>query len=261
MSTEQTVNTNTTDRRSFIHKVGAAGLTLGAGALLSGYASRKADAQTVQSGGIIVTAAEITKAFKTINQDEQNHVAFLSATITQLGGTPRPAPTFLEPTVNQPAPNIATFVQYSAALENTGTGAYLAATPVPSVIANPLGLQAAAEIALVEGRHAGFLNALLGRPLLTDPNQSDSAQPSPNVEVAQGPDEVYARAMPFTGVVAGDTTPGQAITTGTNLNGGPALPSTASIATADYITVLNYALFLEYLEATFYSVNVPHFFK
>ncbi len=259
MSTEQIVNTNTTDRRSFINKVGKAGLTLGAGALLTAYASRNAEAQQVQSGGYAVPSAEITRAFQSIENDEKNHVAFLIAAITASGGTPRPAPTFYEASVILPSANIATFVQNSAALENTGTGAYLAATPLPVVTANPLGLQAAAEIALVEGRHAGFLNSLLGRPLLTDPNQADSAQPSPNVEVAQLPDAVYARAAPFTGTVAPDAA--TAAGTGTSLNGGPALPTNATIGSATYIDILNYALFLEYLEMTFYAVNVPHFFK
>ena len=256
MSTEQTVNTNNTDRRSFIHKVGKAGLTLGAGALLTAYASRDAEAQTAS---YTVPSGEIARAFQSIASDEKNHVAFLITAITASGGTPRPAPTFYEPSVIKPAASVLKFVQDSAALENTGTGAYLAATPLAVVTAVPLGLQAAAEIAIVEGRHAGFLNSLLGRTLLTDPNQADSVAPSPNVEVAQGPDMVYARAAPFTGTVAADAATANG--TGTSLNGGPALPTDATIGSATYIDILNYALFLEYLEMTFYATNVPHFFK
>lgn len=120
--------------------------------------------------------------------------------------------------------------------------------PLPALIASPDTLQVAASIAIVEGRHAGFLNALLNRDLLTDPNASDTVSPNNNSrEVPQLPDQVAARAAPFI--------------QGVNLNGGPALPTNATIASASLTDILNFALFLEYLEKSFYDINVPRFFK
>ncbi|MCA1595978.1 MAG: ferritin-like domain-containing protein, partial [Chloroflexi bacterium] len=140
------------------------------------------------------------------------------------------------------------------ALENTGTGAYLYAIQNNSPFAaNANAAQAAAAIDLVEGRHAGFLNALTNRPLLTDPNPNimplDSQPPitsylgvtSQSQEVAQPPSEVGMRAAPFL--------------VNLNLNGGPGLPGD-NLAGATIPDILNYALLLEYLERDWYVKNV-----
>lgn len=64
------------------------------------------------------------------------------------------------------------------ALENTGAGAYTYATQF--LVSVPKVLVASAAIALVEGRHAGFLNVLTRRPILTDPTpgQNDHNDPT-----------------------------------------------------------------------------------
>ena len=46
----------------------------------------------------------------------------------------------------------------------------------------------------------------------------------------------------------------------TSLNGGPPLTySTTDLGPANDIMILNFALALEYLESTFYNINVPRF--
>ena len=229
-------------RRKLLMSAATTGLSLGVAGMIVGCGGGSS-AQSPASG---VNSAEVRKAFQDIMTDEDQHVVFLT---TALGAAARPAPTFVA--ANLTSPDVNTFIAQAAALENTGTGAYLAAVPLPALLASPSTLQAAASIALVEGRHAGFLNALLSRDLLTDPNANpaDSVGPTGNNsrEVAQLPDQVTARAAAFTA--------------GVNLNGGPALPTNATIGSASLTDILNYALFLEYLEKSFYDINVPRFFK
>ena len=199
----------------------------------------------------------VSNAFKDIMTDEDSHVAFLNAAITNAGGTPRPAPTFdTTQSVWNPA-DVNTFYELAVALENTGTGAYTYATRY--LVSVPDVLVAAASIGLVEGRHAGFLNVLTGRPILTDPTPglNDKSDPSTKTfttlnggttadfaqEVPQAPSEVLTRAQPFLVNV--------------NLNGGAAPPS--DTFPGGVFEVLNYALLLEYLEKTWYDRNVPRF--
>ena len=204
--------------------------------------------------------AAVTSAFKDIMKDEDTHVAFLNAAIPANGGTARPAPTFdTTQAVWNPA-DVNTFYELAVALENTGTGAYTYATQY--LVSVPKVLVASAAIGIVEGRHAGFLNILTGRPILTDPTpgQNDHNDPSGTTyptlptglpdyaqEVPQMPSTVVQRATPFLVNV--------------NLNGGPPVPSDDFSNQGPVpFAVLNYALLLEYLEKTWYDRNVPKFF-
>src|SRR6516225_9841413 len=89
-------------------------------------------------------------AFHDIRRHENAHVPALVAV---LGVNARPKPTFQ----NLAQPNVVAFVATSQALENTGVGAYLGAAPA---INNPAYLAAAGSIALIEARHASYLNNL-----------------------------------------------------------------------------------------------------
>ncbi len=207
------------------------------------------------------TRATAISAFQSILTDEDRHVTYLTAAIPANGGTARPAPTFDTTQAVFNPKDVATFYALSEALENTGTGAYVYATQY--LVSVPSVLVAAASIGLVEGRHAGFLNILTGRPILTDPTPglNDSADPSgktfstlstsvPDMsqEVPQAPSTVLQRAQPFLVNV--------------NLNGGPPPPADDFSGQGPVpFTVLNYALLLEYLEKTFYNINVPKFAK
>lgn len=170
--------------------------------------------------------------FKKIQSDEVAHVEGVRALITQLGGTPRPSPTFK----NLLQPSVVAFGTVSKALENTGTGAYLGAAPV---IQQPNVLAAAGSIALIEARHSGYLNVLFNLDSTTN---------------VFGQVQVYERALTIQEVVD-SASPFIA-----GLNGGPPLTFSTTRSRPNDIAILNFALALEYLERDFYNLNVPKFF-
>jgi hypothetical protein len=169
------------------------------------------------------------RQFRAIQAHENDHVKFV---VSALGDSARPKPTFQ----NLKAKNRAAFFAQSQALENTGVGAYLGAAPVLFSRAN---LAAAGSIALIEARHSGYLNNLLGA--LTTRNVLGQNQ---TFERPLTITEVTRMAAPFIA----------------DLNGGPALTFSPTPSAENDIAILNFALALEYLEAEFYNLNVPLFF-
>lgn len=215
----------TSDRRNLL-RVGAAAATAAGVAL----APRSAEAQSAGAAALPNLYPNANKRlFAGIRDDENSHVTFL---VTALGAAARPRPTFkgLE------QPDLRTFGTVSNALENTGCGAYLGAAPV---IFSRQYLAAAGSIALVEARHAGFLNVLFNKDTTSDVfgNQQEFEQP---LTVQQ----VVNLASPFV----------------QDLNGGPPLTFNTTPSKANDIAILNFALALEYLERDFYNVNVAKFF-
>jgi len=166
------------------------------------------------------------KVFADIRRHENDHVAYL---LEGLGAAARPMPNFK----NLEQPNVLAFANVSRALENTGVGAYLGALPL--LVGTPY-LQPAASVALIEARHAGFLNTLLNQPIASNAENKDESFESPLT-----PERVVELAGPFI----------------QDLNGGPPLIPPGGLS--DPIDVLNFALALEFLEAAFYNINVPKF--
>lgn len=164
-----------------------------------------------------------------VRRHENDHVMAL---VAALGSAARPKPTFQ----GLLQPNLNSFLSVAQALENTGVGAYLGAAPF---ILDANYLAAAASIALIEARHAGFLNSLRSQPMTLNLSGSEAS-----FEPALSAGEVGAAAGPFIA----------------NLNGGPPVTYSTTRSTANDVNILNYALALEYLEAEFYNINVPVFY-
>jgi len=97
-----------------------------------------------------------------IGEHEQEHVEVLTQTITDLGFAPVEGGEF---DFGDAFDDVEAFLETAQALENTGVSAYLGAAPA---ITDPAVLAAAASIATVEARHAGYLNLLNGESPFPD---------------------------------------------------------------------------------------------
>ncbi|HEX8342699.1 MAG TPA: ferritin-like domain-containing protein [Tepidisphaeraceae bacterium] len=177
-----------------------------------------------------VTQSDLTaadrEAFTDIRLHENDHVAFLRKA---LGSAARPKPSFKGLNTT----SFSQFVELSRVFENVGVGAYLGALPSLSSKAN---IAAAGSIALIEARHAGFLNVFAGRDVSTQAKNNKAA----GFDVPLTIQEVVNAASPFIA----------------SLNGGPP----ASFTPGNDVSILNFALLLEHLEADFYNINIPKYF-
>lgn len=177
--------------------------------------------QTASAATLSAHGLSAEAAFNEIRKDEDTHVSFLK---TALGKAARPKPTFKE--LKQLSR--ANFANLAQVFENVGVGAYLLAAP--SIVDKGY-LAAAGSILTIEARHAGYLNSLIGKPLSTN---GSFDKPIPQAEIVKD-------VMPFI----------------KSLNGG----SDLSKPLKNDIDILNFALLLEYLEATFYDINVPCYYR
>src|SRR6476661_8342551 len=168
---------------------------------------------TASSGGT-VSPETIKNAFREIMDDEAKHVSFFEAAHKKAGAPVRPKPS--------------DFIAMSGTLENTGVAAFLMAMPA---ISDKSYVAAAESIVTIEARHAGFVNALLAKPL-----SENGAFDKPTSQA-----EIVKAVSPFI----------------ESLNGGP---DPADALDNDTV-ILNFALLLEHLEAEFYRINVPRLFK
>ena len=222
---------STSSRRSFLSR-GVAAAAVPA-ALVAGSKLAGAATGTTAATGPFPSyyPGSTTSKFQEIQLDEYEHVGIISNLITSLGGKTRPLPTF------QGIQNLSAtqFLTLAKTFENTGVGAYLGAV---YYIYNPQVTIAAAEIALVEAYHAGFINTLANVPLIPN-TKAPLAMPFDLETVLSG-------IAPF--VVS------------LNDNGQfPPVYGPNPSATND-LAILNFALLLEMLEAEFYFYNVPALF-
>jgi rubrerythrin len=115
------------------------------------------------------TRGNVYDYLKIIRDDEVAHVNAISAAIKSLGGTPVAAC----PSYNFTFTTADDFLKLAVTLEETGVSAYNGAI---SLIANADLRTAAASIATVEARHAGYLNLLNGKVPFAAPFDSTKTQ-------------------------------------------------------------------------------------
>jgi hypothetical protein len=129
-------------------------------------------------------------------------------------------------------PTLQDFLETAAVFENTGTGLYHGA--LLNVTQTQKYFPTAAGLASVESRHAAWLNSLLGRSLVPDfaPVDSPISQSVTLSLLAEFVTDPRSTFPSFDTTVATD---------------------------ANNFFVLDFILFPEYIESTFYQVNVPRF--
>ena len=129
-------------------------------------------------------------------------------------------------------PNLPAFLETASVFENTGSGLYGGA--LLNIEQTQEYFPTAVGLATVEARHAAWLNSLLGQSLVPDfaPVEAPISQAITLSRVAEFVTDPRSTFPSFDTTVATD---------------------------ANGFFVLDFILFLEYIESTFYAVNVPRF--
>ena len=214
-------------RRSFLTRAaGASALALPAFSLAM---TSKASA----AGSKKVTGLTATLLQEIMN-DEAQHVPIIQNLLND-SGNPLPVPIRKPPNFNLARliqPNLQTFLETAAVFENTGSGLYHGA--LLNIQQTQEYFPTAAGLAAVKSRHAGWLNSLLGQALTEDfaPVEAPISQGLTLTQVAEFVTDPRSTFPSFDTTVVSD---------------------------ANNFAVLDFVLFLEYIESAFYAVNVPRF--
>jgi hypothetical protein len=216
-------------RRSFLRKAaGASALALPAlGVAMTSKAHAKGPSSKKLTG---LTATLLQE----IMNDEAQHVPILKNLLND-PDNPLPIPIRQPPNFNMAALKSATladFLETAAGFENTGSGLYHGA--LLNITQTQEYFPTAAGLAAVESRHASWLNSLLGDALV------------PNFVPVEAPIDqslVLSRVAEFV------TDPRSTF---------PSFDTTV-VSDRNNFFILDFVLFLEYIESTFYKLNVPRF--
>jgi Ferritin-like domain len=214
-------------RRSFL--TGAAGVSALAVPTLTLITSRKARAAT----GRILTGLN-AELIQEIQSDEDQHVPIIQNLLDD-PDNPLPVPIRQPPNFNLKRltqTNLQSFLETASVFENTGSGLYHGA--LLNVTQTQEYFPTAAGLAAVEARHASWLNSLLGQTLVED---------FAPVEAPIDQGITLTRLAEFV------TDPRSTF---------PSFDTTVSTDRNNFF-VLDFILFLEYIESTFYDINVPLF--
>ena len=214
-------------RRSFLTRAaGASALALPAFSLAM---TSKASA----AGSKKVTGLTATLLQEIMN-DEAQHVPIIKNLLND-PDNPLPVPIRKPPNFNMAAlrqPTLQDFLEAAAVFENTGSGLYHGA--LLNIQQTQEYFPTAAGLAAVKSRHAGWLNSLLGQALTEDFAPVEAP-------ISQG--------LTLTQVAEFVTDPRSTF---------PAFDTTV-VSDANNFFILDFILFLEYIEAKFYAINVPRF--
>jgi len=214
-------------RRSFLTK--AAGVSALAVPTLTLITTRKAHASSAKK--LTGLAAELINE---IMSDEDQHVPIIQNLLDD-PDNPLPIPIRQPLSLNVKRlrqPNLQAFLETAAAFENTGSGLYHGA--LLNVTQTQEYFPTAAGLAAVESRHASWLNSLLGESLVPDfaPVEAPISQSIVLTRVAEFVTDHRSTFPSFDTTVSTD---------------------------ANNFFVLDFVLFLEYIESAFYDLNVPLF--
>jgi hypothetical protein len=224
-------------RRSFLARAaGASAVALPALTLLS---SSKAQAKAkpkpkpkpVQPTKLTGLTATLLQEIMT---DEATHVTIIQHLLTD-PDNPLPVPIRRRPSLNLAAltqPNVQAFFETAAAFENTGSALYHGA--LLNITQTDEYFPTAAGLAAVESRHASWLNSLVGQSLV------------PNFAPVEAPIDQSVTLSRVTSFV---NNPRSTF---------PAFDTTV-VSDRNNFFILDFILFLEYIEAAFYAINVPRF--
>jgi hypothetical protein len=174
------------------------------------------------------------KLLQEIMNDEAAHVRIIQNLLND-PDNPLPVPIRKPPTLDVGELTQATlddFLEAAAAFENTGSGLYHGA--LLNITQTEEYFPVAAGLGSVESRHAAWLNTLLADPLV------------PNFAPVEAPIDqtiTLSRVAPFV------KDPRSTF---------PAFDTTV-VSDRNNFFVLDFVLFLEYIESAFYSINVPRF--
>jgi hypothetical protein len=176
-------------------------------------------------------AAELINEVK---GDEDQHVPIIKNLLDDRDN-PLPVPIRQPPGLNMNRlrmPTLQAFLETASAFENTGSGLYHGA--LLNVTQTQEYFPIAAGLAAVESRHASWLNSLLGESLVPDfaPVESPISQ---SITLSRVAEFVTDHRSTF-----------------------PSFDTTVS-TDANNFFVLDFVLFLEYIESAFYDINVPRF--
>jgi hypothetical protein len=169
-----------------------------------------------------------------IMNDEAQHVPILKNLLND-PDNPLPIPIRNPPNFNMAAltqPTLQDFLETASVFENTGSGLYHGA--LLNITQTEEYFPTAAGLAAVESRHASWLNSLLGQSLVPDfaPVESPIDQ-----------------SLTLTRVAEFVTDPRSTF---------PAFDTTV-VSDKNNFFILDFVLFLEYIESKFYEINVPRF--
>ena len=169
-----------------------------------------------------------------IRSDEAQHVPIIQNLLND-SGNPLPVKIRQPPHFNMKRliqPNLTAFLETAAGFENTGSGLYGGA--LINITQTLEYFPTAVGLCTVESRHASWLNSLLGEALVPDFVPVEAP-------ISQG--IALSRVAEFV------TDPRSTF---------PAFDTTV-VTDANNFFILDFLLFLEYIESTFYAVNVPRF--
>jgi hypothetical protein len=167
-------------------------------------------------------------------EDEAQHVPIIQGLLDD-PDNPLPVPMRKPPSFNMARlvqPNLTAFLETAAGFENTGSGLYHGA--LLNITQTQEYFPIAAGLASVESRHASWINSLLGQALVPDFVPVEEPVPQSTVLSRVGEFVTDHRST---------------------------FPSfdTNTVSDANNFFILDFVLFLEYIESTFYAVNVPRF--